>query len=218
MSGRFGKKMYQIGLKLTLLTCFLLTSPLKADSETKTSPNSFSGMNQFRQTFTFPKYDSLNVIGVHIGLNSRSDIARNPSFKRRAKRFEKNVIKQFSAALHEATISTMSTVFSLPVVAELTATTLVLRTSIVGFEIGLGGRKIVSNPDKVVISVEVFDGVRGDVVARVSANSSIRRDHLFTEYGIQTSRGKVEAARLAKTLSKMLQAMFVDIKDSESLD
>ncbi|MFT5675242.1 MAG: hypothetical protein ACI808_001172 [Paraglaciecola sp.] len=210
--------MRQIALNLILLTCFLLISPLKAASESKTSPNSFSGMNQFEQTFTFPKYDSLNVIGVHIELNSRSDIARMPAVKRRAKRFEKNVIKQFSAALHEATVSTMSTVFSLPIVAELTATTLVIRPFIVGFEIGLGGRRILSNPDNIVISLEVFDGVKGTVVARVSANSTIRRDHLFTEYGMQTSRGKVEAARLAKTLSKMLKAMFVDIKDSESLD
>jgi hypothetical protein len=210
--------MRQICLKLALLTCFLLASASKADSGSKTSPNSFSGMNQFEPNYIFPKYNSLSVLGAHIGIESRSDIARYPALKRRARRFEAKVIKQFSAVLHSEIVAEMSTVFSLPVVTELTATTLVIRPSVVDFEIGLGGRKIVSNPDNIVINIEVFDVIKGIVVARVSGNSIIRRDRLFNEYGMKTARAKAEAARVAESLSKMLEALFADIKDSESLD
>ena len=76
----------------------------------------------------------------------------------------------------------------------------------------------ITNPDNIVINIEVFDVIKGIVVARVSGNSIIRRDRLFNEYGMKTARAKAEAARVAESLSKMLEALFADIKDSESLD
>lgn len=207
-----GRLMRIVGLKLTLMMCMLLTSTSGESSDFKTSPNSFSGINQFKQNISLSNYDSLKVIGAHVGIESRIEKALSPAIKRRAEKFEENVVEQFSAALQTESNLILSSAFSLPVVAEHTATTLVVRPSILDFEIGLSGRKLLSNPDNIVINIEVFNAVDGGLTAMVSANLSIRRERLFNSNGMRTSKAKSEAERIAETLGKMLKAMFVDIE------
>lgn len=203
--------MYQLIVLPFVFVIFALSLSANAENKFIQIPNSHAGISQYQENVVFPKFSSIKIAGTYVGIESNSDIYGAASLQQRVKRFERQVVEDLTDALQTEAEKIMSSTLGLPLVNEVTATTLVVRPSIIDFEVGQSGRKIFASDDGVIINIEVFDLFNGEVMAMASANASIKRESLFHENGLKKNRAKKESEKIAKTLTKMLQALLKDI-------
>lgn len=195
----------------------------QANAEMKTTSNSHSGLNQFDSDFTFPKFESIVILGTYVTIDSRAKEIVATKVRNQTLKFEKELIERLTSELQTSAENEIPASMDLPLSKDITASSLVIRPSIIGLDIGPNIDYLFDRPDDIVISVEVFDTSNASVVARAQASHQIKKRDVYYRYKREIAKNyKIREEKLlalsnevAVSLAKMLKVMFKDIEKAQ---
>lgn len=216
-----GLFMNTLRLLSVFILCMLPTLFANANFEMQTSPNSFSGLNQYKEGVVFPQFDSIQIIGAVATIDSRTKNQVEMNNKYKTIKFEKVVIENFSASLQKAVETELQSTLKLKLVDDFNANTLVIRPSVVGLDVGRWTDKLHAKPDQIVLNLEVFDVIKGGLLSTASMSFEILKKDIYYEHknrGFKIKEKKLQkiSEKIAANMSKMLVAMFEDIESIQA--